>query len=139
MRSRFVSILAAAALATFAAAWSWFLGPRLPGHYYAASELDRVAQPLRLVDLHVEGREGIDYYGLLRMDVYIDADGSVSRVEVLEASVPRALLERAAQAFAQARFDAARRRGLPVRSVKRVEVRFKPPIEGLQFLDPAAH
>ena len=125
------SWLAGAAIAAVAiagaCAWMW-----APWRWFAASEVSRVAYPLRDVGLAFPpGREGVDYYGTLRMDVYIDAEGRVDRVRVLESSVPASFRDGAVRAFEATRFDPAVRFGRPVKSVKRVEVEFKPPAPGV--------
>ncbi len=122
--------LALAALAfALAAAYAWLWAP---WRYFTAEEVDRVAYPLRDVGLvFPPGRAGIDYFGTLRMDVYVDAQGRVDRVDVLEATVPAAFRASAVHAFEQARFEPARRWGRAVKSVKKVEVRFEAPLPEL--------
>ena len=110
-----------------ACAWLW-----APWRYFTAAEVDRVAFPLRDVGLAFPpGRAGIDYFGTLRMNVYIDAQGRVERVEVLEATVPASFRASVVRAFEQARFEPARRWGRAVMSVKKVEVRFDAPVPSL--------
>jgi len=129
-RTRRVVAAAIVALAAVAIA-AWVLA-RLPSRYYTASELDHVATPLADVGLTFpKGREGIDYFGTLRMDVYIDEAGRVDRVQVLESTVPREFQESAVAAFTRARFEPARRKGRAVKSIKKVEVRFAAPLSEL--------
>jgi TonB family protein len=66
------------------------------------------------------------------MDVLIDENGHVDRVDVLESTVPQAFRDHAVQVFSTAVFEPAQRNGAPVKSVKRVEVRFAPPIGGVR-------
>lgn len=123
--------LAAFALAIAVAIAAWLV-LRTPSRYYTASELDHVATPLADIGLAFpKGREGIDYFGTLRMDVYIDEAGRVDRVAILESTVPRAFQDSAAGAFGRARFEPARRKGRAVKSIKRVEVRFAAPLSEL--------
>jgi TonB family protein len=124
---------AAAALAVVALAAAIFLWQRPPARYFAESEVDHRATPLRRIDLEFPpGREGIDYYGTLRLDVYIGARGEVDRVDVIESHVPGAYLDSAVRAFATARFEPAQWHGRSVKSVKKVEVKFAAPLRGLQ-------
>lgn len=115
------------------AAWLAFEWLATPSRYFTAAELERVAMPVTDVGLEFPpGREGIDYYGTLRMEVYIDEHGHVDRVEVLESTVPAAFMASAVAKFRAATFAPAERRGRPVKSVKKVEVRFQAPLSGLE-------
>jgi TonB family protein len=120
----------AAAFAT-AAAGAWLVLWN-PWRYYPSAELDHVAMPLADIGLQFpQGGEGIDYFGTLRMDVYIDAAGRVDEVRILESTVPLQFQRSAVAAFSKARFEPARRMGRAVKSVKRVEVRFEAPLREL--------
>ena len=120
-----VAGLIAAGLAAYS--WLW-----TPWRYFPPDELARVAYPMRDVGLQFPpGREGIDYYGTLRLEVYIDERGHVDRVDVVESSVPESFRASAVAAFAGTPFDPAVRYGRPVKSVKKVEVKFAPPVRGL--------
>ena len=124
------AVLVLAALAGGAAAW-WAL--RTPSRYFTAAEVEHVATPVRRLELEFpKGREGIDYYGTLRMDVLIDEKGHVDRVDVIQSTVPRDFRDHAVQVFSTAVFEPAQRNGRPVKSVKKVEVKFAPPISGLR-------
>ncbi|HET7401630.1 MAG TPA: energy transducer TonB, partial [Usitatibacter sp.] len=124
------AVLALAALAGAAAAWWWL---RTPSRYFTAAEVEHVAAPVRRLELQFpEGREGIDYYGTLRMDVLIDEKGHVDRVDVIQSTVPQAFRDHAVQIFSTAVFEPAQRGGRAVKSVKKVEVQFAPPIRGLR-------
>ena len=127
-------LAAAAAMLVFAlaAAYAW---QRTPSRYFPAEEVDRGAFPLHDVGLvFPPGREGVDYFGTLRMDVYIDEKGHVDRIEVLEATVPATFRQSAVRAFMETPFEPAVRRGRAVKSVKKVEVRFKAPVRELDRL-----
>ena len=118
------------ALATAGVAW-WRL--RMPSRYFTAAEVEHVATPVRRLELEFpKGREGIDYYGTLRMDVLVDEKGHVDRVDVIQSTVPQAFRDHAVQVFSTAVFEPAQRNGRPVKSVKKVEVKFAPPIGGLR-------
>ena len=123
--------LAVAVLAAVAAVGLW-MHWRTPSRYFAASEVDHVATPLGDIGLAFPpARGGIDYYGTLRLALYIDEDGRVDRVEVLESTVPVSFRDEAVQRFAATRFEPATRKGRGVKSVKKVEVRFDSPLRGL--------
>ncbi|HWH42208.1 MAG TPA: TonB family protein [Usitatibacter sp.] len=123
-------MLVLVALAIAGVAW-WRL--RTPARYFTAAEVEHVAVPVRRLELEFpQGREGIDYYGTLRMEVLIDEKGHVDRVDVLESTVPQAFRDHAVQVFSTAAFEPAQRNGAPVKSVKKVEVRFAPPIGSLR-------
>ena len=110
-----------------ASAWLW-----TPWRYFPASEVARPAMPMQGLRLqYPPGREGVDYYGTLRLDVYIDERGHVDRIEVLESTVPESFRAAAMERFRVTPFEAARRYGLPVKSVKRVEISFAPPVNQL--------
>ena len=96
--------------------------------YFPASELDRKPYPMRRVDLDPpQARNGVEYYGKLRLDLFIDARGAVDRVEVVGAEVPERLRDNAVKAFSQTRWEPGRKWGIRVKSVKRVEIDFEPP------------
>jgi len=125
----FVAALLLAAAVVAALGWI----RRVPERYFAAEEVDRAAFPLRRVELpYPQGREGVDYFGTVRFELLVDERGEVERVDVLEANVPTAYLDQSAQAFLETRFEPAVKDGRKVKSVKKVEVRFAPPIRALE-------
>jgi len=120
-----VAVLFAAGMGAYA--WLW-----TPWRYFPAAEVTHVAYPMHDVGLqYPPGREGVDYYGTLRLELYIDERGHVDRVEVLESSVPESFRASAVRAFAGTPFDPAVRYGRPVKSIKKVEVSFAPPVRAL--------
>lgn len=120
---------AAAGFVALLAAYAWLW---TPWRYFPANELARVAYPMHDVGLqYPPGREGVDYFGTLRLDLYIDERGHVDRVDVAESTVPESFRASAVAAFAATPFDPAVRYGRPVRSLKKVEVKFAAPIMGL--------
>jgi protein TonB len=122
---RVAGVAAAAVLAALASAWLYW-----HFHYFTASEVDRPAYPLQGIDLpYPKGPGGVDYYGSLKLELYIDAQGDVARVALLDTTVPRAYEEVALRAFRQARFGPALKWGRPVRSRKKIEVGFTPPVD----------
>lgn len=116
----------AAAAVCMAAVWA------MQHHYFSAQSLDAKPYPMRRIDLDFPPvQRGIEYYGRLRLDVFINAQGGVDRVEVLEARVPPAFLDAAVKAFSMARWEPGRKWWLRVGSVKGVEIDFEPPIRSL--------
>ena len=96
--------------------------------YFPASELDKKPYPMRRVDLDFPPvKDGIEYYGKLRIDVYINSTGGVDRVEVVDAKVPARLRDIAVNAFSQTRWEPGRKWGMRVKSLDVVEVEFEPP------------
>lgn len=115
---------AAAVLTALASAWLYW-----HFHYFTASEVDRPAFPLRGIDLpYPKGPGGVDYYGSLKLELYIDAGGDVVRVALLDTTVPPAYEAVALRAFRSAHFGPALKWGRPVRSRKKIEVGFTPPV-----------
>ncbi|HXS51867.1 MAG TPA: TonB family protein [Usitatibacter sp.] len=126
--AHFVAALALAAIAAGAIGWI----DRVPARYFPENEVDRKAYPLRRIDLpYPDDRQGVDYYGTLRMELRINERGDVDRVQVLGSTLPPRYRDACVKAFATARFEPALREGRKVKSVKRVEVRFAPPVRGL--------
>jgi len=120
--------LAVAAGVALTAAWL-FLHTR----HFTASEVDVKPRPLRGVDLPPPvDRNGIEYYGKLRLDIYLASDGTVERIDTGQSTVPEALRQEAVRAFSGVGWDPARKWGVRVASVKRVEVDFEPPVRGLR-------
>lgn len=97
-------------------------------HYFSAGWLDQKPFPLRGIELAPPASaNGIEYFGKLRLDVYINTDGGVDRVEASESTVPLRLRDDAIRAFSTARWEPGRKWGFRVRSVKRVEIDLEPP------------
>lgn len=92
-------------------------------HYFDSTGLDPRPFPLRgIVLTPPRSKSGIDYVGKLRLDVYIDAEGKVDHVDMLDSTVPFDLRDEAIRAFSGARWEPGRKWGVRVKSVKRVEV-----------------
>jgi len=101
-------------------------------HYFAASWLGVKPYPLRRIDLELpEAKNGIEYYGKVRLKVYISADGVVDRVDATESTVPAEFRDEAVQAFSQARWEPGRIWRIRVKSLKRIEIDFEPPVTAL--------
>jgi hypothetical protein len=135
-RHKLAAAIALAVVLALAGGWWWWQQP--PARYFELKEVERAAYPLKRIDLeHPPGREGVDYYGTLRMDVMIDHRGGVDAVEVRQATVPAAFRDAAVKAFGEARYEPAVREGRKVKSVKRVEVRFAAPLRELDASQPS--
>jgi TonB family protein len=118
-----LAIAIALALALLAGAYT---------RYFAASWLSVKPYPLRRVDLELpQAKNGIEYYGTVRLEVYINADGGVDRVDAAASTVPAEFRDDAVKAFSQARWEPGRIWGIRVKSVKRVEIDFEPPVRSL--------
>jgi hypothetical protein len=108
------------------AASGWWIAEEV--RYKRPEELERRPYPLRAIDLEPPAAQGgLEYFGKLRAELYIGRDGAVDRVQVLESTLPVAITEKAARAFAATRWEPGVRGGRRVRSVKVVEVEIEPP------------
>ena len=126
-RTRTAAIAVALAAAAAFAFW-FFADPR----YYPVAELDLRPYPLRLIDLDFPRvANGVEYYGKLKLNVYIGRDGGVDRVEVVSAAVPERFREAAVQAIGRTRWEPGRSGWRRVKSVKAYEIDFEPPVRGL--------
>ena len=116
-----IGILAAAVLAAVVLAGAY-------SHYFDDRGLDPRSYPMSAIDLHPpQSKNGIEYYGKLRLDVYINRDGIVDRVDAGQSTVPLDFREDAVRAFAQMRWEPGRKWGFRVKTVKRIEVNIEPP------------
>jgi outer membrane biosynthesis protein TonB len=96
------------------------------------AELDRKPYPMRRIELDLPPAVGgLEYYGKLRLEVYIGRDGVVDRVEVLSTGVPARFVEAAVRTLQQTRWEPGRSGWRRVRSVKAYEIDFEPPVPSL--------
>jgi outer membrane biosynthesis protein TonB len=103
---------------------------REDARYLPASELDAKPFPLRPVPLEFPQVTGnAEYYGKLKLHVFINASGGVDKVDVIEAGVPASFRDAAVKAFTEVRWEPARKAGNRVKSLKVVEVDFQKPVE----------
>jgi outer membrane biosynthesis protein TonB len=110
-------------------------------HYFAASWLTAKPYPLRRVDLELpQTKNGIEYYGTVRLTVYINAGGDVDRVDATESTVPAKFRDDAVKAFSEARWEPGRIWGIRVKSLKLIEIDFEPPVRELDrtFTQPGS-
>ena len=123
-----IALAIAASLAAAAFAFWFFLDP----FYHPVAEVDRKPYPMRRIDLEFPPVEkGIEYYGRLRIDVYIGRDGATDRVEVVGANVPAKFTADAVRALEQTSWEPARMGWRRVKCVKRYEIDFEPPVRSL--------
>ncbi len=94
--------------------------------YYPAQDLDERAQPLAGIDIVAPETEGVEYVGMVKLELRIGSDGSVEDVAVLESTVPKAFEASAVAAFRSARFAPAKKDGQFVKSRKTIEVTYAP-------------
>jgi hypothetical protein len=100
----------------------------LATHYFDSRGLDPHPFPLRAVELPApKDKNGVEYFGRILLDVYIDADGVVDHVDARESTVPQAMRDEAVRAFSEVRWEPGRKWGIRVKSVKRIEVDLAPP------------
>lgn len=122
VRTALVATLAIVAVASL----GWWAAEE--ARYKRPDELDSRPYPLRAVDLQPPAaRGGIEYFGKLRVDLFIGKDGTVDRIEVLESTLPAGIAQEALKAFSSSRWEAGTRAGRKVRTVKRVEIEVEPP------------
>ena len=105
-------------------------GPELlitPDSYYAARELDVLAQPLNEVDLvYPQLAYQMRTRGKVTLRILINERGGIDRVSVLD-SEPRGTFEEAAlTAIWAVQFSPAKKNGRSVKSQKTIEVTFDP-------------
>ncbi len=92
-------------------------------HYFDSKGLDPRPYPLHGVSFAPpRSKNGIEYFGKLRLDIYIDEDGKVSQVALLDSTVPLELRDEAVRAFSQVPWEPGRLWGMRVKSVKRIEL-----------------
>jgi len=97
-------------------------------HYFDSKGLDPHPYPLHGISfVPPHSKNGIEYFGKLRIDVYIDGDGKVSQVVLLDSTVPLELRDEAVRAFSQVQWEPGRLWGMRVKSVKRIELELKAP------------
>ena len=95
--------------------------------YYLSSEVDTRAEPLNEVDLIyplIPYQQRIR--GSVQLNIFVNEQGGIDKVVVVEA-MPPGLFEKAAlQAVEQLKFSPAIKNGLPVKNRKTIEVNFDP-------------
>jgi protein TonB len=95
--------------------------------YYGPREVDVRAEPLNEVDLvYPQVAYQNRTRGRVRLNIFINQDGAIDRVEVVEAIPPGIFEEAALTATNALRFSPATKWGRPVKSRKAIEVVFDP-------------
>jgi protein TonB len=102
-------------------------GPALPKPYYhKLSELTERPAPLERIEPHFP--PGAPDSGRLKMRLYINENGLVDAVDIMDAEPAGVFEEAAARAFAAARFRPGHKDASPVKSQIALEVRFGEPL-----------
>jgi TonB family protein len=94
-------------------------------YYHPASELTERPLPLAAIEPVVQG--GAPDTGRLKIRLYINEEGSVDAVDVIEAEPAGEFEQATVQAFKEARFRPGYKNGTAVRSLLALEVRFGEP------------
>jgi len=95
--------------------------------YFNIAEVDTRAEPINDVLLRypwVEYQQRLT--GVVRFALYINAQGTLDKVQLLEAVPPGHFEEAAWEAVKKLQFNPARRNGRPVKSQKTIDVIFDP-------------
>ena len=91
--------------------------------YYSARDVDVHPRALHeVVPAYPAEADRQRVSGKLRLQLKLQADGRVSDIEVLSATPPGVFEESALQAFREARFSPAQKKGRPVRALVQIEV-----------------
>ena len=99
----------------------------IPNKWYTATEVDVRAEPLGEVRLeYPQELEGTGIPGRVRIALYIDERGIVSRLEVTEAEPSRLFDKAAIAAWRDVKFSPAKKDGVAVKSQKLLELDFRP-------------
>lgn len=99
-----------------------------PTSYYSTRELDvRPGIMTRVEPEYPEAAARRFLSGSVQLQLYIEADGRVSRVEILRADPPGYFEESATRAFGAARFSPGMKDGRPVAAQMTLEVSFDAP------------
>lgn len=117
------------------AAGVWAIHEEL--RYLEPAEIEHAAYPTRRIDVPaIAERNGMTYFGKVKMRVYIPKSGEVDHIEVVATTVPREIAEDTAKRFSSVRWEPGARSGRARRSVYVVEVDFPPPGQGVRSLTP---
>ncbi len=100
--------------------------------YLEPAELDRKPYPMRRVDLDpIEARNGVEYFGKVKLRIYIQKGGSVDHVDVVNSTLPPDATQKAVKAFTDTQWEPGMKSGRSRRSVNVVEVNFEAPTPGI--------
>ena len=113
------------------AATSPAVSTSVPG-YYKAGELDQSPKPLE--DITPDYPESVAATrGHLVLELFINEQGVVDRVDIVSATPPVIFDDSARSAFLKAKFEPGRRLGMPIKSRMKIEVDFRPADRGGQL------
>lgn len=94
-------------------------------HYYSPKELDTKPQPQAEIILEFpEASLGISRASAILV-LFIEKDGSVSRIEVEQSNLPKVFEENAINTFKSAKMYPAMKDGVAVRSILKIQVEFE--------------
>ena len=95
--------------------------------YYASGEVDKRAEPMNEVDLvYPLGAYQQRIRGTVRLDIFVNEQGGIDKVAVIDSKPPGVFEEAALQAVAALKFSPAIKNGVPVKNRKAIEVTFDP-------------
>jgi hypothetical protein len=98
------------------------------GPYYRPQELDHPPHPLEHVSVKYEPIPGrAEYYGKVRLEIYLSSRGKVDRIDVPLANVPPAYRDAAVKAFTEVGWEPGIKGGRKVKSMLPIEVEYEPP------------
>jgi len=100
--------------------------PQPEPYYYRATELTERPAPLARVQPRFP--DGAPETGRLKMRLYINENGTVDAIDIMEAEPQGVFEQAAAEAFAAARFRPGHKDGSPVKSQIALEVSFGAPL-----------
>lgn len=98
-----------------------------PSRYYFSSEVDVRAQPLKMQALiYPEQAFQLRQYGMVKLRVFINEEGGIDAVDVVEATPPGVFEAAALKAVIASRFVPAEKDGRKVKNQKLIEINFDP-------------
>lgn len=98
----------------------------LTAKYYALAELDEVPETQNAIDIDSLNLLQYAQGGKVELRLWVDEDGQVVDVEVINSEMPPGFVESATKLFKQARFFPGMMNSAPVKFVTRVVVRYDP-------------
>lgn len=104
--------------------------PEVPAEtdrYYLSSEVDVRAEPLKMEPLvYPEQAYQMRIFGKVRLRVYINEEGNIDSIDVVEATPPGVFEDAALKALLATKFSAALKNGNKVKNQKLMEINFDP-------------
>lgn len=95
--------------------------------YYLSREVDIRAEPLKMQALvYPEQAFQLRQYGVVKLRVFINEDGGIDAVDVIESSPPGVFESAALNAMLSSKFVPAEKDGRKVKNQKLIEIKFDP-------------